>query len=62
VEARMKMPFGRWRAFELEDLPREYLLWLARIDLREPLRTEVANELDRRRQIAAAIEEMVGAL
>jgi hypothetical protein len=58
----MKMPFGRWRNFEFEDLPREYLSWLTKLDLREPLRSEVANELDRRRKIAAAIEEIVGAL
>jgi hypothetical protein len=58
----MKMPFGRWRGFELEDLPPEYLNWLLRRDLREPLRSEVSYELDRRRKIAAAIEEIVGAL
>jgi uncharacterized protein (DUF3820 family) len=58
----MKMPFGRWRNFELEDLPPEYLRWLLKLDLREPLRGEVSYELDRRRRIAAAIEEIVGAL
>lgn len=58
----MKMPFGRWRNFELEDLPPEYLKWLLKRNLREPLRSEVTNELDRRRKIAAAIEEIVGAL
>jgi putative quorum-sensing-regulated virulence factor len=58
----MKMPFGRWRGFQIEDLPTEYLIWLAkRVDLSEPLRSEVQFELIRRKreqgQIAALIEQ-----
>jgi hypothetical protein len=62
----MKMPFGRWRNLELEDLPQEYLQWLRKIDLREPLRSEVTFEVNRRRrerrEMAAVLEERVEAL
>lgn len=57
----MKIPFGRWRNFEIEDVPQEYLAWLRKIDLREPLRSEVTFELNRRKRerqdMAAAINE-----
>ena len=63
----MKMPFGRWRNFEIEDVPPEYLAWLLKkTNLHELLRGAVAYELDswqwERRNIAAAIEERVGTL
>jgi hypothetical protein len=62
----MKIPFGRWRNFEIEDVPQEYLQWLLRVDVREPLRSEVDFELNRRkrerRDMAAALEERVTAL
>jgi hypothetical protein len=42
------MPFGRYRDWLLEDLPRSYLAWLLTIDLREPLRSDVWEEAHRR--------------
>jgi len=56
------MPFGRWRGFELEDLPPEYLQWLAKQNLREPLRAEVVSELERRRRISAVLEKIAADL
>ncbi len=35
----MRMPFGKYRGLDLEDLPDEYLEWLLSIDLREKLRS-----------------------
>lgn len=60
----MKIPFGRWRNFEIEDVPQEYLQWLLRIDVREPLRSEVDFELNRRKRERRdmALEERVTAL
>ena len=41
----MIMPFGKFRGWGLEDLPRDYLLWLkSRPNLREPLRGCVTFE------------------
>jgi hypothetical protein len=62
VGVRVRLPFGKWRTFEIEDVPVEYLRWLLKkADLREPLRGAVAYEVDRRRwerrQIAKAIDE-----
>jgi hypothetical protein len=43
------MPFGRWRGHSLDELPDDYLTWLAGLDdLREPLRSAVAAEHRRR--------------
>jgi Putative quorum-sensing-regulated virulence factor len=44
----MKMPFGRHRGVELEDLPDDYLEWLRVIDLRPGLRAAVEQEHTRR--------------
>lgn len=41
----MKMPFGKYKGVLLADLPDDYLSWLAtKLDLREPLRTQVRTE------------------
>jgi hypothetical protein len=66
----MNMPFGRYKGLPLEELPDDYLAWLAgRADLWEPLRhavdTEQAQRLGRAdfqihtadRQIAKRIVE-----
>jgi uncharacterized protein (DUF3820 family) len=47
----MTMKFGKWRGFEIEDLPSAYLRWLARIDLNEPFLSEVKEELERRQSV-----------
>jgi Tol biopolymer transport system component len=44
----MKMPFGRYRSWEVEALPDDYIRWLLSIDLREPLLTAVKAESVRR--------------
>src|SRR4051794_32562480 len=44
----MRMPFGQHRGAELGALPDAYLGWLATINLREPLRSAVFGELERR--------------
>jgi hypothetical protein len=44
------MPFGRYRGALLDQLPDDYLAWLLTLDdLREPLRSAVAREANRRR-------------
>ncbi len=51
------MPFGRYRGWELEELPDSYLEWLMfEIVLREPLRSAVRREFaarSRRREYEA---------
>lgn len=43
------VPFGRYRGSLLEDVPDDYLMWLAtRDDLRNPLLKHVLNEMTRR--------------
>src|SRR5262249_2822674 len=42
----MRMPFGKFKGRAVDDLPREYLEWLASIDLREPLASAVEAALD----------------
>lgn len=44
----MRMPFGKYRGWEIADLPDEYLQWLVTIELREPLFMAVVREIDRR--------------
>lgn len=42
----MEMPFGKYRGYELESLPFDYLTWLwENIQLREPLRTAISGAL-----------------
>lgn len=42
----MRMPFGKFKGLQVSDLPDWYLSWLwQRVDLREPLRSEVLNSL-----------------
>jgi hypothetical protein len=44
------MPFGKHRGKSLQTLPDDYLQWLVgNVELREPLRSAVYDELDRRR-------------
>jgi hypothetical protein len=43
------MPFGKFKGWLLEDLPDWYIPWiLANIDLREPLRSGIEREYQRR--------------
>lgn len=42
------MPFGKFKGTPLEELPADYLCWVAQLDLREPLRRAVVTELVRR--------------
>jgi hypothetical protein len=42
------MRFGRYRGRPLRELPDDYLSWLGTLDLREPLRTDIDQELVRR--------------
>ena len=45
----MRMPFGKHRGVELRDLPDDYVNWLIGLDdLREPFRTNIFIEHDRR--------------
>ena len=44
----MKMPFGKYRGELLEDLPFTYLDWLLTLELREPLRSAIKTEFERR--------------
>jgi hypothetical protein len=42
------MPFGKFKGYAVEDLPDAYVAWLVSIDLREPLRGAVVDEMARR--------------
>ena len=45
----MKMPFGKYHGCLLDELPDNYVKWLwLKVDLREPLRTEVLREYNLR--------------
>ena len=42
----MQMPFGKYQGDEIEELPREYLQWIAdNLDLYGNLRTAIFDEL-----------------
>jgi hypothetical protein len=42
----VRMPFGKFRGFQVADLPEDYLTWLwETCDLREPLRSAVQEAL-----------------
>jgi len=43
-----RLPFGRYKGERLADVPTPYVEWLALIAERDPLRSEVDAELDRR--------------
>jgi Putative quorum-sensing-regulated virulence factor len=47
-----RMPFGRHRGVLLVELPPDYLTWLLGLELREPLRSAVEAEAERRQQNA----------
>jgi len=41
----MKMPFGKFKGYDLGELPDDYLEWLRfEIDLREPLKSAIRRE------------------
>jgi Putative quorum-sensing-regulated virulence factor len=43
----VRMPFGKFKGFQVQDLPRDYLEWLMEnCDLREPLASAVEGALD----------------
>ena len=45
----MKMPFGKFKSYDLAELPDNYLEWLwFEIDLREPLKSAVHREYSAR--------------
>lgn len=44
----MTMPFGKFKGQTLVNLPDDYDRWLASIELRDPLKTAVAQEAARR--------------
>ena len=44
----MKIPFGKFQGYPLEDLPDDYFEWLQTIELRNPLRSAVCAEAIRR--------------
>jgi hypothetical protein len=46
------MPFGRHRGVLLTEVPPDYLAWLLGLELREPLRSAVAAEAERRQRNA----------
>jgi Putative quorum-sensing-regulated virulence factor len=47
----VKMPFGKFKGLPVSELPDDYLDWLSEIELREPLRTAVEQEIEARRAI-----------
>jgi hypothetical protein len=50
-----QMPFGKYKGTRIEEVPDDYLCWLkAETELREPLRSVVDRELQRRRNPDAA--------
>lgn len=57
----MKMPFGKFHGVDLRDLPDDYLIWLRGIELRDPLRTAVEWEYERRhtQQVGSSGESML---
>lgn len=44
----MDMPFGQHKGTALSALPGEYFAWLCALDLREPLKSAVHDEVHRR--------------
>ncbi|MDP2601893.1 MAG: DUF3820 family protein [Deltaproteobacteria bacterium] len=43
-----RMPFGKFKGERLQELPNSYVEWLLGLDLREPLRTKIKLEYQRR--------------
>lgn len=39
----MKMPFGKYKGYSIEDVPLDYVDWLRTIELKGPLKIEVTN-------------------
>jgi uncharacterized protein (DUF3820 family) len=45
----MEMRFGKWKGYELEEIPDGYILWLCEnVKLREPLLSGIAEEIRER--------------
>jgi hypothetical protein len=42
------MPFGKYKNWLIRDLPLDYLLWVTSIELRQPLRGAIDDEVRRR--------------
>lgn len=42
------LPFGKYRGVDIRVVPKDYLLWLSTLDLRDPLRKALDVELRRR--------------
>jgi hypothetical protein len=48
----MILPFGKHKGANLSDAPTQYLQWLVNVDwLRDPLRTAIEAELERRESL-----------
>jgi hypothetical protein len=58
----MRMPFGKYKGMFLEDLPSDYIVWClgSLADLREPLKTELDNQLRLRRGEGVARSKIEG--
>jgi len=53
----MRMPFGKFKGVLVADLPDDYLEWLINVvEMREPLKTVVKEEHDRRFAASATAE------
>lgn len=53
------MPFGRYRGKDLARVPSDYLIWLSKLDVREPLRGYVGDELRNRQDQSQSQESSV---
>jgi hypothetical protein len=60
----MKMPFGKHKGAPLDALPSDYFAWLLSLDLKEPLKSALAMERERRyceRAEAVSLDSVKGA-
>lgn len=46
----MKLTFGKYKGFDLEDIPTDYLSWISSTHDNESLKNACANELLRRKE------------
>ena len=54
----MKMPFGKFKGYEVEEIELQYLLWLeGHVPLRGPIRVAVAQEIEFRRGLEVAVPD-----
>ena len=40
----MRIPFGKFKGYSIEDIPDDYFAWLQTIELRDPLRAAICAE------------------